>query len=46
LFKGHNIQELSVGDTSVGDTSTLHQKNCPQILQSQIKITQNTDQEN
>ncbi len=25
LFKGRNIQELSVGDTSVGDTSTLHQ---------------------
>jgi hypothetical protein len=24
LFKGCNIQELSVGDTSVGDTSTLH----------------------
>ncbi len=24
LFKGRNIQELSVGDTSVGDTSTLH----------------------
>jgi hypothetical protein len=23
LFKGRNIQELSVGDTSVGDTSTL-----------------------
>ncbi len=25
LFKGRNIQELSVGDTSVGDSSTLHQ---------------------
>ncbi len=25
LFKGRNIQELSVRDTSVGDTSTLHQ---------------------
>ncbi len=24
LFKGRNIQELSVGDTSIGDTSTLH----------------------
>jgi hypothetical protein len=24
LFKGRNIQELSVGDTSVEDTSTLH----------------------
>jgi hypothetical protein len=24
LFKGRNIQELSVRDTSVGDTSTLH----------------------
>jgi hypothetical protein len=24
LFKGRNIQELLVGDTSVGDTSTLH----------------------
>ncbi len=24
LFKGRNIQELSVGDTSVGDPSTLH----------------------
>jgi hypothetical protein len=26
LFKGRNIQELSVGDTSVRDTSTLHPK--------------------
>ncbi len=26
LFKGRNIQELLVGDTSVGDTSTLHPK--------------------
>jgi hypothetical protein len=25
LFKGRNIQELSIGDRSVGDTSTLHQ---------------------
>jgi hypothetical protein len=25
LFKGRNIQELSVRDTSVGNTSTLHQ---------------------
>ncbi len=24
LFKWRNIQELLVGDTSVGDTSTLH----------------------
>ncbi len=24
LFKGHNIQEFSVRDTSIGDTSTLH----------------------
>jgi hypothetical protein len=24
LFKGRDIQELSVGDTSVGNTSTLH----------------------
>ncbi len=24
LFKGRNIQEFSFGDTSVGDTSTLH----------------------
>jgi hypothetical protein len=24
LFKGRNIQEFSVGDTSVRDTSTLH----------------------
>jgi hypothetical protein len=24
LFKGCNIQELLVGDSSVGDTSTLH----------------------
>ncbi len=24
MFKGRNIQEFSVGDTSVGDTSTLH----------------------
>ncbi len=27
LFKGRNIQELSVRDTSVGDTSTLHPNN-------------------
>ena len=26
LFKGRNIQELSVGDTSVGDTSTSHRQ--------------------
>ncbi len=26
LFKGRNIQEFSVGDTSVGDTSTLHHR--------------------
>ncbi len=24
LVKGHHIQELSVGDTSIGETSTLH----------------------
>jgi hypothetical protein len=29
LFKGRNIQELSVGDTSVGDTSTLHRVKRP-----------------
>jgi hypothetical protein len=28
LFKGCNIQEFPVRDTSVGDTSTLHQKGC------------------
>ncbi len=27
LFKGRNIHELSVRDTSVGDTSTLHRVN-------------------
>jgi hypothetical protein len=30
LFKGRNIQEFSVGDTSVGDTSTLHPSHNPQ----------------
>ncbi len=32
LFKGCNIQELSVGDTSVGDTSTLHRLKVQQEL--------------
>jgi hypothetical protein len=31
LSKGRNIQELSVGDRSVGETSTLHQENSLQI---------------
>ncbi len=36
LFKGRNIQELSVRNTSVGDTSTLHQFFLPVLAQNCI----------
>ncbi len=38
MFKGRNIQELSVGDTLVGDTSTLHPLSCKYIRKFSKKI--------
>jgi hypothetical protein len=38
LLKGCNIQELSVGDTSVGETSTLHSNTNRCILELYEKL--------
>ncbi len=38
LFKGRNIQELWVGDTSVGDTSTLHPHQNREVLEFQNNL--------